>query len=129
MGSFFTDGASRRDIIDELSEAWTHPETGTTNTTVARYLRGYTMYAVHEIADKDKTKVERYACVYLLMQDRSGWWGYKPLEERCGPCYYDMPKKHLLMLTPTDHKWANEWREACWKKHGMEPPKEPGENK
>lgn len=40
-------------------------------------------------------------------------FGYKAMEETCGPCYYDCPKSILDLLTPTDSQWANEWREKC----------------
>jgi len=113
MGWFFTHGASRKDIIEYLSRP--HRSDLSTHSTVARYFRGNTMYAVHEIKAHDGSKMERYACVYLLQRDKDGW-GYKPLEETCGPYYCDMPGKHLDMLTPTDHQWANEWRATCRKR-------------
>lgn len=42
-------------------------------------------------------------------------FGYKAISEDCGPCECDCPKSILNLLTPTDSKWANEWRERCFK--------------
>ena len=43
-------------------------------------------------------------------------WGYKDMDETEHPYYYDCPAGVLSLLTPTDNKCANEWREECRKK-------------
>lgn len=42
-------------------------------------------------------------------------WGYKDMDETMGPCESKCPASILALLTPTDSKWANEWRERCRK--------------
>jgi hypothetical protein len=43
-------------------------------------------------------------------------WGYKDMDESVGTYYYDCPASILALLTPTDNKNANEWREQCRKR-------------
>ena len=42
-------------------------------------------------------------------------WGYKDMDETMGPCESKCPASILALLTPTDSKYANEWRERCRK--------------
>lgn len=42
-------------------------------------------------------------------------WGYKDMDETMGPNESKCPASILALLTPTDSKWANEWRERCRK--------------
>lgn len=42
---------------------------------------------------------------------------YKDMDETFGPCYYDCSNKILDLLSPTDNKYAKEWREKCRKKN------------
>ena len=41
-------------------------------------------------------------------------FGYKAIDETCGPYSYDCPVSILNLLTPTDSEWANEWRRRCY---------------
>lgn len=40
-------------------------------------------------------------------------WGYKDMDETMGPKEDKCPASILAILTPTDSKWANDWRERC----------------
>jgi len=40
-------------------------------------------------------------------------FGTKVMDEGMGPCYCDCPAKILNMLSPTDCKYALDWRKAC----------------
>lgn len=40
-------------------------------------------------------------------------FGTKYISETMGPHYYHAPKKLIEMLSPTDSKFANEWRQQC----------------
>lgn len=42
-------------------------------------------------------------------------WGYKDMDETMGPYEDKCPASILALLTPTDDKDANEWRERCRK--------------
>lgn len=39
--------------------------------------------------------------------------GYKAVTENAGPNETNCPERILKLLTPTENKWANEWREKC----------------
>ena len=41
-------------------------------------------------------------------------FGYKDMDETCGPYHCDCPKGILDLLTPTDSEYANEWRKTCY---------------
>lgn len=59
-------------------------------------------------------KGEVFACVALTgTRDREWWFAYKDMDETEGPYCYDCPKSILDLLTPTDNKWAKEWRRKC----------------
>lgn len=49
----------------------------------------------------------------LLLTTSNGDKGYKPLEENCGPLYYDAPKSLIQRLSPTSNEWATKWRTRC----------------
>lgn len=72
---------------------------------------GNVYYAAIENDDK-----EVYAIVILISTSRSDGFnfGYKDMTEFCGPYETKCPKSILKMLTPTDDKYANEWRKKCW---------------
>jgi len=44
-------------------------------------------------------------------------FGYKAMDETCGPCECQCPKGILKLLTETDSDSARGWRERCWKYH------------
>ncbi|MBO6031678.1 MAG: hypothetical protein J6Q22_09415 [Prevotella sp.] len=79
-------------------------------------------------------KGEVFAAVFLTC-GRTRWdntaWGYKDMDETMGPNESKCPASILALLTPTDSKWANEWRERCRqniakaaeiRKNGRKPP-------
>jgi len=41
-------------------------------------------------------------------------FGYKDIEESCGPAETECPERILKLLTPTDSEDGIKWREACW---------------
>lgn len=59
-----------------------------------------------------------FAVVILLNYCRKDYYnfGYKDMDESMGPYEDNCPKRILELLTPTDNKNANDWRERCWKK-------------
>jgi len=61
---------------------------------------------------------EVYALVFLIHRSRGYYnFGVKTMDETVGPGSYDCPDRILDLLTPTDSKWANEWREECRKQN------------
>lgn len=60
-------------------------------------------------------KDEIFACISLTgTREREWWFAYKDMDETMGVGYYDCPKSILDLLTPTDNKYANEWRKRCY---------------
>lgn len=77
--------------------------------TVKHFLSGNNLWCVHEYEGK------RWACLYLLrgspkVKNDPYNWGYKGVEETMGPSEISFPYTWLDLLTPTDSKYANEWR-------------------
>lgn len=109
MGWLFTDGATRRQVIDRLTED--QSKDGRVHRTLKKCLRGNTMYALHETGPEGATK--KWICVYLLARDGNYGWGYKDVEETCGPVHQDCPVQYLDECDEPGNQWAKEWREAC----------------
>lgn len=79
---------------------------------------GSTYYAAVTTAKPGKPTVVR-AAVFLTcgrVKHDACIWGYKDIDETMHPYYYDCPASILALLTPTDSKCANEWREGCRRK-------------
>lgn len=53
-----------------------------------------------------------WAAVFLTSVNKDKFY-YKDMDETCGPCYYDCPKSILDLLSDTDNKRANSWRQKC----------------
>lgn len=106
MGWYYTDGATRRDIIDELTKEQV------TETTVFRTLRkcfrGNTMYALHE-SGPPAGPLTKWISVYLLQRHKDSW-GYKPLPEDALPYYFDCPLSYLDEADEATTENAKEWR-------------------
>lgn len=77
--------------------------------TIKHCLVGNNLWCVHEHDG------QRWACLYLLrgsprIKDDPYNWGYKDVCESMGPNEISFPYTWLDLLTPTDSKYANEWR-------------------
>jgi hypothetical protein len=110
MGWFYTYGASRQDIIRELTED--HRDT-TGFHTLAKFSNGFTqLYAVHEYRTA-QGETKRFIGVYLLQRSSEGW-GYKPMEEEMHPYFYGCPLKYLDMAPVACAEWREKVK-AYWK--------------
>lgn len=75
-----------------------------------------TIKNVFYAATKYKKNGDVFGMVCLIQRTRGYYnFGYKDMEESMGPCAYDCPDRILDLLTPTQSKYANEWRETCRK--------------
>lgn len=77
--------------------------------TIKHCLVGNNLWCVHEHDG------QRWACLYLLrgspkVKNDPYNWGYKDVCESMGPNEISFPYTWLDLLTPTDSKYANEWR-------------------
>lgn len=105
MGWYYTYGATRAQVIDEL----THERVGEGRVfrTLRKCFRGNTMYALHEAGPEDATK--KWIGIYLLQRSRDGW-GYKPMDEDAHPFHYDCPVSYLDEADEATTEGAKEWR-------------------
>ena len=60
-----------------------------------------------------------FAVICLTSTDIQRYFnfGYKDMDESCGPYKYDCPKSILDLLDPTDNEWANNWRKTCYENY------------
>jgi len=74
-----------------------------------------TIKNVFYAACRDEKTGEVFALVYLIQRNPKDYFnfGVKAMDETVGPCYYDCPARILDLLTPTDSKYATEWRAEC----------------
>lgn len=91
------------------------------NRVVKSQMVGTTWFA----AIKSPYSDEVWAAIYLTAVDK-GDFGYKDMDETMGPYNYACPKSILKLLTPTDNKLANEWREKCYEYHRQKAEKKSG---
>ena len=78
-----------------------------------------TFYAAVEKVNKETGKRIVWAAVILVSFKRypnchDFNFSWKDMDESCGPCERNCPERILKLLTPTDNKYALDWRAACW---------------
>lgn len=56
---------------------------------------------------------------FYLMKKAGGSWGYKDMEEACGPCYYDCPLEYLVKAPEVNEAWRVGVREHYRKKNEL----------
>jgi|SRR5690625_4163193 len=74
--------------------------------------RGNTVYLAIEQLETG----EVFAVVTLISFD-DGEFYWKEISEDMGPFRSECPQRLLKLLTPTDNKYAKEWRKRCWRFH------------
>ena len=78
-----------------------------------------TFYAAVEQVNKETGKRIVWAAVILVRfsrdpHNRDNNFGWKDMDESCGPYETKCPERILKLLTPTDNEYALSWRKACW---------------
>lgn len=114
MGWYYTDGASRADIIREITTGWTNPETGANRQTLRHTAVGNVLWTLNETVHAGEVpagrpRTERWIGCHLLSRSRDGW-GYKPMDETMGPHYWSCPLAYLDAATEPANEYAKEWR-------------------
>jgi len=102
MGWSFARGASKADLINELTATW--QQDGVTARCLASSVRGNVLWSVREIAYADG-RTERVIACDLLASQRGYGWGYKGMQESWGPCYYTCPLSYLEMAPEASPEW------------------------
>ena len=123
MGWYYTHGATRGDIITELTTDTVTEER--IFRTLRKCFRGNTMYALHESGKPGETK--KWIAVYLLQRGAKDYpgWGYKGMDETQGPCEKDCPVSYLDEADGPMGGFAVEWREACRERAAKRASKKP----
>ena len=123
MGTYYTLGASRADVIAELLT--TQPYMNAENKTIQRRilahcLKGNVLWTVNEVLIDGALADRWIGCDLLVCYRRNGatTWGYKPMDEDSHPYYYTCPLRYLDLASPHDgSQYSTEWREkvrAYW---------------
>ncbi len=119
MGWLFIGGTTKSDIIARLNEGWERND-GASVKTLANCVRGNVHWQLRETTyptgfDGQPTRpAQRWIQCNLLGSHGDGYgWGYKDMDETCGPYEVNCPKSYLERVTPTDSAYAIEWRERC----------------
>lgn len=101
----------RRDVIHEVT-ADQYTAEGVLHSKTLRYcLRGNNLWALTEYYFTGNK--ERHITLYMLRMGTGGdGWGWKTVEDSCGPNYYSCPKAYIRECSETSSIWANAWREA-----------------
>ena len=104
MGWYFTRGGPRATVVAEILADWGAA-------CIAHKLVGNNLWTVIEGKHPETDAPIKYVALALLEASPTGW-GYKPLDETCGPCAVDCP---LEFLDVTAHfppmAFARQWRE------------------
>lgn len=74
-----------------------------------------TFYAAVEQVERATGQRRVWAAVFLLgyAQKSEHNFGYKDMDESCGPCEAECPERILDLLTETEHQYAIDWRARC----------------
>ena len=113
----------REKIKEHIAKLYTCENEKFTWRVLYQSLKSNALYQAVERVEKASGKVEVFASIVLYSFEGRGWsyeFGYKEMDETCCPYYFEAPKKLIDMLTPTDSKYANEWRNEVMKKYGAD---------
>lgn len=81
-----------------------------------KILKSQMVGSTYFAAVQDESTKETWAAI-ILTQMQNGEFFYKDMDETVGPYNYNCPKAILKLLSPTENKLANEWREKCYEYH------------
>lgn len=105
--SFSTAWYNRRTLIEDRirNQNWISVETGiqSSHKILAYCMRGNNLWKVVESFQYDKDGKQIYHCKWIgldLLQNggHSHGWGYKDMDETCGPCQSNCPLAYLEMV-------------------------------
>jgi hypothetical protein len=122
MGWLFKCNYTRRELIAERTKGWerTNPDgLLITSRCLAHCYRGGmfsgVLWSVWERTfarnGEEAEPTQRWIQCDLLRHQRDYGWGYKDLEESCGPYYYSCPLKYLRMVPIDQYSGNASWRE------------------
>ena len=107
----------KREMDEEIFREW---ETSNDNCKLIKSaMYGSTYYGAIQKTNSDTKESEVFAVVVLTSVENNKFFNmsYKDMDETEHPFYYDCPESILKLLTPTNNKNANIWREKCRKRN------------
>lgn len=112
MGTFFTPGATKDDVVEELIEPL---KSGGHLVDSKRTMEdGEPILWTVEKGEKDGVPYQFIGC-YILRESNDGDWGYKPMDETMGPCFYSVPLEWLdkyPCIVPGGKGFSEKWRKS-----------------
>jgi hypothetical protein len=109
MGWLFTQGQTRKELIAHLTR--TEENEHAKWVTLKKYCSGNDLWTVQEVRRKDG-ETSRFICLYMMKPSKDGW-GYKDVEESCGPFQHTCPVSFLDMVPePPRPEGYHNWRAA-----------------
>lgn len=115
MGWLFHNQKLRHETpVQYITREFSHEsETAKATVLAAAPVRG-TIYAAVRNEDKTTGKTYVFCAVILFKNSERSGFGYKDMDESCGPCEVDCPDRILRLLSPVDELpnpgYAVEWR-------------------
>lgn len=108
-------GTTASEYIIDNCLTWSDDCTATYTVLDSAVVKFRTFYAAMERIDKVTGEREVWAAVYLLSHRPKAEhnFGWKDMDETCGPCEAECPERILDLLTPTENQYANDWRARC----------------
>lgn len=79
---------------------------------------GNNLWVLNEVVDSDNT-THRFITLYMLQKHGGTYpfWGYKDIEETCGPVALTCPISYIDACTEPANDWSREWREKVRARH------------
>jgi len=117
MGWLFTHGQSLKDLMKRRSKTWSHTRDDgvlITGTCLKHCFRGnvrfkgvfWTVWEVSYTKDgKDILSRKRHIGCDLMESQPHYGWGYKDMDESCGPYYFNCPFSYLKMVPCANVRW------------------------
>lgn len=99
MGWYYIQGADRKGIIEQIKSD--HDPKRCTILKTAIY--GNQFWCLTKM--NDDLGGETFIELFLLQSGKEYGWGYKPMEEACGPFYYACPLSWLALAKETSPNW------------------------
>jgi hypothetical protein len=117
MGWLFSERwLTRRALINEIVSP---PADGGVIGKVLRHCcTGNNLWTLNEVVDSDST-THRFITLYMLQKHGRTYtcWGYKDVEETCGPVVLTCPLSYLDACTEPANEWSREWRKKVRARH------------
>ena len=109
MGTF-SGYYSRNDVVNDLIGQYTNDRFSIVDRKATNFGRHLWML----IQPKEGPS---FICLFKL-SSYDGDWGYKPIDESMGPCYWDCPVSLIKQADPATTEYAAKWRKAVLRGSG-----------